>query len=56
MRGTPQGSGEVEHRALRALAHTVAGVVAVRVLPGPTEDGGRDGVTAPADAGAPAER
>jgi hypothetical protein len=28
-------SGQVEERALRALAHTVAGVVSVRILPGP---------------------
>jgi CBS domain-containing protein len=34
--GTPDVSSEVEERALRALAHTVAGVVSVRVLPGPS--------------------
>lgn len=31
--GTPDGSPEVEQRALQALAHTVAGVVGVRLLP-----------------------
>lgn len=31
--GTPGGSPEVEQRALQALAHTVAGVVGVRLLP-----------------------
>lgn len=37
-RGTPGGGPEVEDRALRALAHTVTGVVSVRVLAGPQED------------------
>jgi CBS domain-containing protein len=32
--GTPEVAVQVEERALRALAHTVAGVVSVRVLPG----------------------
>jgi CBS domain-containing protein len=32
--GTPEVPVDVEERALRALAHTVAGVVSVRVLPG----------------------
>jgi CBS domain-containing protein len=31
--GTPEGPPEVEQRALRALARTVAGVVGVRLLP-----------------------
>lgn len=34
-RGMAEVSGQVEERALRALAHTVAGVVSVRILPGP---------------------
>ncbi len=34
IRGTPEVPLQVEERALRALAHTVAGVVSVRVLPG----------------------
>ncbi len=40
-RGIPDVSRAVEERALRTLAHTVGGVVAVRVLPGaePAEDG-----------------
>jgi CBS-domain-containing membrane protein len=33
-RGMAEVSGQVEERALRALAHTVAGVVSVRILPG----------------------
>jgi CBS domain-containing protein len=33
-RGTPEVSTEVEDRALRTLAHTVAGVISVRVLHG----------------------
>jgi CBS domain-containing protein len=33
-RGTPEGPEDVEERALRALAHTVAGVVNVRILSG----------------------
>jgi CBS domain-containing protein len=32
--GTPEVPAQVEERALRALAHTVAGVISVRVLPG----------------------
>jgi len=35
-RGTPDVSAQVEERALRALGHTVAGVMSVRVLPAPT--------------------
>ena len=42
-RGEPQVSAEVEDRALHALATTVAGVVGVRVHPGPS-------ATSPADA------
>lgn len=38
-RGVPDVSRAVEERALRTLAHTVAGVVAARVLPGPADDG-----------------
>ena len=38
-RGIPDVSRAVEERALRTLAHTVAGVVAARVLPGPADDG-----------------
>ena len=34
--GAPDVSAQVEERALRALAHTVAGVVSVRVLAGPS--------------------
>ena len=37
-RGTPDGSPEVEDRALRALGHTVPGVISVRVLPGTQAD------------------
>jgi CBS domain-containing protein len=37
-RGTPGGPAAVEDRALRALAHTVPGVVSVRVLPGAEAD------------------
>jgi len=37
-RGTPDGPAGVEDRALRALAHTVPGVVSVRVLPGTPAD------------------
>lgn len=37
-RGTPDGSAAVEDRALRALAHTVPGVVSVRVLSGAQAD------------------
>ena len=33
--GTPEVPAQVEERAVRALAHTVAGVVSVRVVPGP---------------------
>ena len=33
-RGTAEVPAQVEERAVRALAHTVAGVVSVRVLPG----------------------
>jgi CBS domain-containing protein len=33
-RGTPETSSQVEEKALRSLAHTVVGVVRVRVLPG----------------------
>jgi CBS domain-containing protein len=33
-RGTPDVTAEVEDRALHALAHTVPGVVSVRVVPG----------------------
>jgi CBS domain-containing protein len=33
--GTPEVPAQVEERAVRALAHTVAGVVSVRVLAGP---------------------
>jgi CBS domain-containing protein len=36
-RGTPEGAADVEERALRALAHTVAGVVSVRILSGAGE-------------------
>jgi CBS domain-containing protein len=46
-RGAPQFSPEVEERALRALAATIGGVVAVRVLTS-------DPVTADRAAGAPA--
>jgi CBS domain-containing protein len=38
--GSPEGPPEVEQRALRALAHTVAGVVGVRLLPGAPLDAG----------------
>lgn len=38
-RGAPDGAAQVEERALRTLAHTVAGVVIARVLTEPTEDG-----------------
>jgi len=34
--GTPEVSAEVEERAVRALAHTVAGVVSVQVRAGPS--------------------
>ena len=34
--GHPEVPAQVEERAVRALAHTVAGVVSVRVLPGPS--------------------
>ena len=33
--GNPEVPAQVEERAVRALAHTVAGVVSVRVVPGP---------------------
>ena len=35
-RGEPEVPAQVEDRAVRALAHTVAGVVSVRILPGPS--------------------
>lgn len=38
--GTPDGPPGVEERALRALAHTVAGVVGVRLLPAAPLDAG----------------
>jgi CBS domain-containing protein len=38
-RGEPEVSATVEERALHALGRTVAGVVAVRILPGPGDDG-----------------
>jgi CBS domain-containing protein len=47
-RGTPEVPGPVEERALRSLAHTVAGVVSVRILPGPDGAGGRQNESAPA--------
>jgi CBS domain-containing protein len=37
-RGRPDGPAAVEDRALRALAHTVPGVVSARVLPGTQAD------------------
>jgi len=37
-RGTAEVPGQVEERALRTLAHTVAGVVSVRILPGPSAE------------------
>jgi CBS domain-containing protein len=40
-RGTPEVPVEVENRALRTLAHTVAGVVSVRVLATDEEGGSR---------------
>jgi CBS domain-containing protein len=42
-RGTPEGPADVEERALRALAHTVAGVVSVRILSGPGDRDARPG-------------
>ncbi len=44
-RGVPDVSAAVEERALRTLAHTVAGVISARILPGP--DAADDGGTAP---------
>jgi CBS domain-containing protein len=38
-RGTPEGPPGVEDRALRALGHTVPGVISVRVLHGAQADG-----------------
>jgi CBS domain-containing protein len=37
-RGTPEGPVEVEQRALQTLAHTVPGVIEVRILSGRAED------------------
>jgi CBS domain-containing protein len=47
-RGVPEVSAEVEEGALRSLAHTVAGVVSVRILRGTEEAAGRPPATAPA--------
>jgi CBS domain-containing protein len=41
--GAPEGPPDVEQRALRALAHTVAGVVSVRILSRPGEQDARPG-------------
>ena len=46
--GVPEGSAEVEERAVRALAHTVPGVISVRLLPAAGED---ERGAAPLDAG-----
>jgi CBS domain-containing protein len=46
--GVPDGSAEVEERAVRSLAHTVPGVVAVRMLSPAGDD---DRGPAPLDAG-----
>ena len=48
IRGRPGISAEVEEGALRSLAHTVAGVVSVRILRRPEEAAGRQRATAPA--------
>jgi CBS domain-containing protein len=47
-RGTPEVPAQVEERALRSLAHTVAGVVRVRILPASEEAAGRQNESAPA--------
>ena len=47
-RGVPEIPAQGEERALRSLAHTVAGVVSVRILGGPEETAGRQGPAAPA--------
>ena len=47
-RGAPEVPAQVEERALRSLAHTVAGVVSVRVLPGSDGNAGRPSASAPA--------
>lgn len=52
-RGTPEVPVEVEDRALRSLAHTVAGVVSVRVLHGADSSPGERG-SQPVDVDAPA--
>jgi CBS domain-containing protein len=53
-RGAPETSAEVEHRALRALAHTVPGVVGVRLLEGPRGSDPRAATPPPAAADSPA--
>jgi CBS domain-containing protein len=47
-RGRPEVSPEVEHGALRSLAHTVGGVVSVQILSLPEQSEGRRRATAPA--------
>ncbi len=51
-RGTPEVSTDVEDRALRTLAHTVAGVISVRVLHG--VDASNEPASQELDADAPA--
>lgn len=46
-RGTPEVPAPVEEQALRSLAHTVAGVVSVRVLPALGQTAGRQDASPP---------